>query len=1043
MISGGVAVQLGIGFPGSSGAIYNDGGIYAGTDGLRAVQARDASVVNGQSGLIVGVVDTAIPLGSARTVTNLGVINGEIISGYGQITNGAPDTTTALINNSQGRAIDTRRGVTNFGTIISGANYPAIGQSQGSNTPGTLGTIANGAPTITSAYIKGGSNGVVTRQLDVTNFGTMMGSAGAGLAADSGTFTNGSTADTAALITGATAGAQFAANWLNSTITNFGTILGTGPISNGIHIDGTVTLVNGISGSTIGLIQGVERGLDQVWAMYNYGSIAATSTAGIALALTQGITAINHGQIAATAGVGVLMGGVPMNNAADGTIAGASYGVRWNSNGAPLVNSGLITSTPAGTGIGVLGGAMAATNTALGTIAGGAIGASGNGTLTNYGLVTGAIGLSNIGSVITAGTIIGTGGTAAALGAYASLTLLPGATFTGLVTATGIPAHHSLTLGSAAATGTISGLGTAFTNFGNLTILPAAHWILTGTNDLSQTNVTGQFTIDNGALNISPGTTLTAQGSIATQGATTTIVNQGTIATVLATGLQIDAPIVNTGTVTVLTGSTLRITGIVTGALPPPPPAGVIITSEGAEVGGRFNLDTGAVAEFSAALDASQTIGFGTTDDVSQITVDDLPDFQAAMADFGVGDSVDISGVSADFGDIADTAGTNVSAAHATAAALVLPAKTLRISNNGTILKTIPLTGANTAPYVHLQPDGHGGTLLTGSAVACFAQGTRIDTPTGPIPVEHLRIGDQVINPWGETLEITWLGHRRTNCRRHPRPWDVQPIRVAAHAFAPGQPRHDLLLSPDHAIYLPAPNGAPDVLIPVRYLTNGATIAQQDVDTVTYWHVELFRHDVLLAEGLPCESYLDTGNRRAFENAPLTALHPDFPRDPWSTLACAPLALTGPAVTATRAHLLARAKTLGHAQTPNPALQLLANTHPIPHHQTGTRIHAALPPGTTTLRLLSRIWTPAHMHPTESDTRPLGIALAHLTLDGHPIPLDHPSITTGWHPPEPTWRWTTGTAEITIAGARSISFDLTLPGTYWETPASEDRVAAR
>src|SRR5208283_3219127 len=46
---------------------------------------------------------------------------------------------------------------------------------------------------------------------------------------------------------------------------------------------------------------------------------------------------------------------------------------------------------------------------------------------------------------------------------------------------------------------------------------------------------------------------------------------------------------------------------------------------------------------------------------------------------------------------------------------------------------------------------------------------------------------------------------------------------------------------------------------------------------VTYWHVELDRHEVLLAEGLQVESYLDTGNRNAFANAEgFVELHPDF-----------------------------------------------------------------------------------------------------------------------------------------------------------------------
>ncbi len=31
-----------------------------------------------------------------------------------------------------------------------------------------------------------------------------------------------------------------------------------------------------------------------------------------------------------------------------------------------------------------------------------------------------------------------------------------------------------------------------------------------------------------------------------------------------------------------------------------------------------------------------------------------------------------------------------------------------------------------------------------------------------------------------------------------------------------------------------------------------------------YWHLELPHHDLILAEGLSAESYLDTGNRGAF-----------------------------------------------------------------------------------------------------------------------------------------------------------------------------------
>ena len=65
-------------------------------------------------------------------------------------------------------------------------------------------------------------------------------------------------------------------------------------------------------------------------------------------------------------------------------------------------------------------------------------------------------------------------------------------------------------------------------------------------------------------------------------------------------------------------------------------------------------------------------------------------------------------------------------------------------------------------------------------------------------------------------------------------------------------------MSPDHAIYVD------DVLIPAKHLVNGTTICQVQRQHVVYHHVELERHDVVLAEGLPAETYLDTGDRAKF-----------------------------------------------------------------------------------------------------------------------------------------------------------------------------------
>jgi ELWxxDGT repeat protein len=174
--------------------------------------------------------------------------------------------------------------------------------------------------------------------------------------------------------------------------------------------------------------------------------------------------------------------------------------------------------------------------------------------------------------------------------------------------------------------------------------------------------------------------------------------------------------------------------------------------------------------------------------------------------------------------------------------------------------------------------------------VPCLAEGTRLLTNHGHIPVELLSIGDVVLTVSGGEQAIQWIGRRRVDCRRHPDPERVQPIRIAPHAFGQGRPQRAVLLSPDHSVFME------DVLIPIKFLSNGNTIARIEMDAITYYHIELPHHDVVLAESLPVESYLETGGRSAFENTgePLQ-LHPDFEPDPlqvamvWQNCGYAPL----------------------------------------------------------------------------------------------------------------------------------------------------------
>ena len=64
---------------------------------------------------------------------------------------------------------------------------------------------------------------------------------------------------------------------------------------------------------------------------------------------------------------------------------------------------------------------------------------------------------------------------------------------------------------------------------------------------------------------------------------------------------------------------------------------------------------------------------------------------------------------------------------------------------------------------------------------------------------------------------------------------------------------------------------------------------------MTYFHVELPAHDVIFAEGLPAESYLDTGYRGAFaDGGPLREMPDDYAQRVWEAQGCAPHITHGP-----------------------------------------------------------------------------------------------------------------------------------------------------
>jgi hypothetical protein len=225
------------------------------------------------------------------------------------------------------------------------------------------------------------------------------------------------------------------------------------------------------------------------------------------------------------------------------------------------------------------------------------------------------------------------------------------------------------------------------------------------------------------------------------------------------------------------------------------------------------------------------------------------------------------------------------------------------------------LSGVNTA----------GGDVVTvGGGAPCHLEGTRIMTARGEVAVEDLRVGDLVVTAHGRgpvLQPVAWVGRTRVHLARHPRPELVEPILVRAGALGEGAPHRDLRVSPEHAMFVAGR------LIPAGLLVNGTSIVREPWWRVVTWHhVELPAHGLLVAEGAAAESYFDAGNRHQFGNGgALAALFPDFAagRDErrYEDAACFPLLRAeGPELDAVRAKLARHAgAATGTAPTALPA----------------------------------------------------------------------------------------------------------------------------
>jgi hypothetical protein len=237
-----------------------------------------------------------------------------------------------------------------------------------------------------------------------------------------------------------------------------------------------------------------------------------------------------------------------------------------------------------------------------------------------------------------------------------------------------------------------------------------------------------------------------------------------------------------------------------------------------------------------------------------------VPSFNLLLANQGASDADPLSGTFTITSGTGIDFGTLQPIVDLTAGDAVALPVNVETMQTGHLSETLSFTGEQSNASGYVAPLTAVSLTVEADIIPCFMSGTQITTVERERPVEELAIGDHVTTAFGQHARVKWIGYRQINLSGHKRPDDVRPVRIRAGAFGERLPARDLRLSPDHAVFC---NG---LLVPIRHLLNGASVVQEPATNVTYWHIELDQHDVILAEGLPCESYLDTGNRAAFEN---------------------------------------------------------------------------------------------------------------------------------------------------------------------------------
>ena len=162
--------------------------------------------------------------------------------------------------------------------------------------------------------------------------------------------------------------------------------------------------------------------------------------------------------------------------------------------------------------------------------------------------------------------------------------------------------------------------------------------------------------------------------------------------------------------------------------------------------------------------------------------------------------------------------------------------------------------------------DGFHGVSSSISPPICFLKGTEILSQRGLVPVESLTTEDSVVTIQGKFRPIRRIGTQVIH-RKFAEINNYLPVQVPAHFCSRGYPSTDLYVSPSHALFIFGH------LIEARALLGINNVKHVFVKSknVEYYHVELESHELIFANGMWCETFVNNISRDRLSSISLTS----------------------------------------------------------------------------------------------------------------------------------------------------------------------------